>query len=151
MLPERLREAGLFGPAIKQLQQAGEVEVRGRIVRLEDVSLPRPGQAVTYLPPCRPSEAARRLSEGAAVLVCRNVRRARDGELAAARGELTTHEVAAMAEVCGVAQVVLTGFHPGVEDPRPHVDEVAERFSSVRSVEDGDRFEIPRPRKPTAA
>lgn len=148
MLPDALREAGVFGPTIKTLQREGQVEVEGRVVRLDDVSVPRPGQAVAYLPPCRPSDAAIALARDAAVLVCRNVRLEAEREDAGRRGEMTTGEVARLASEAGVGQLVLTGFLPGVDDAAAHRDEVATIFDRVRAAQDGDRFPIPRPRKP---
>lgn len=150
MLPDALREAGVFGPTIKALQRDGQVEVNGRVVRLDDVSVPRPGQAVAYLPPCRPSEAALELARGAAVLVCRNVRREDERESARERGEMVTTEAGQLAAQAGAGQLVLTGFLPDVDDPIRHCEEAAQAFESVTAANDGDRIPIPRPRKPGA-
>ncbi|MCA9697285.1 MAG: MBL fold metallo-hydrolase, partial [Myxococcales bacterium] len=40
MLPDKLREVGLRGPAIKQLQIDGSVEVEGRKIELREVAVP---------------------------------------------------------------------------------------------------------------
>jgi len=48
MLPDKLAAAGVRGPAIKRLIQEGELEVDGRVVRLEDVSVPKPGQSFAF-------------------------------------------------------------------------------------------------------
>src|SRR3954451_20194069 len=45
MLPEKLAEAGVTGPAVRQLMQAGQIQAGERLVRLQEVSEPRPGQA----------------------------------------------------------------------------------------------------------
>ena len=150
MLPDALREAGVTGPTIKVLQREGQVEVEGRVVRLEDVSVHRPGQAIAYLPPCRPSDVAVELARGAAVLVCRNVRLEAERTDAERRGEMTALEAALIASDAGVGQLVLTGFLPHVDDPAAHRDEAAAHFDPVRVAEDGDRVPVPRPRKPRA-
>jgi ribonuclease Z len=150
MLPDALRESGVVGPTIKVLQREGQVEVDGRVVRLEDVSVPRPGQAVAYLPPCRPSDAAVELARGAAVLVCRNVRLESERADAERRGEMTALEAALIASDAGVGQLVLTGFLPHVDDPSAHREEAAAQFERVSVAEDGDRVAVPRPRKPGA-
>ncbi len=42
MLPARLGEPGVVGPAVGRLQRDGTVDVDGNVVRLEDVSEPDP-------------------------------------------------------------------------------------------------------------
>lgn len=152
MLPDALRAAGVFGPVIKELQQQGQVEVGGKVVHLDDVSVPRPGQAVAYLPACRPGPAARRIAESAAILVCRGVRRNGAGvEGDPSTPAMTAREVAELATEAGVAELVLAGFAPDLDDPAELRAQVAEHFPAVRTVEDGDRIPIPRPPKPKAA
>src|SRR5688572_27946025 len=58
MLPYRLAAAGVGGPAVRALLQAGRLEVGGRVVRLEEVSEARPGQAFALVLDTRPCEAA---------------------------------------------------------------------------------------------
>lgn len=150
MLPEALREAGVHGRAIKQLQQEGELRVEGRAVRLEDVSVPRPGQAVAYLPPCRPGPEAVELARHATILVCRGARLASESTDLGS-GVMTAAEAGRLAAEAGVKELLLTGFGPDVDDPRGHADEAAAHFSNVRAAEDGDRIPVPRPKKPTRA
>src|SRR4051812_31344618 len=70
MLADRLDQAGVRGPAVRALQQAGQVEVEGRAVRLEDVSEARPGQAFALVTDTRPCAGAVALARGADLLVC---------------------------------------------------------------------------------
>ncbi len=147
MLPERLREYGVHGAEIKRLQQEGAVEVDGKTVRLEDVSVPRKGQAVAYLPPTRPCLAAHRLALGAAILVCRGVLPDHDAERAERRNAMTASEAGRLAKTAGVGRLVLTGFPPEHDDPSTLAQEVAETFGPVAVAEDEDRIPIPRPPK----
>jgi len=49
MLPEALARAGVSGPDVGRLQRAGSLDVGGRTVRLDDVSVPRPGQRMAFV------------------------------------------------------------------------------------------------------
>src|SRR3954449_467154 len=49
MVPERLAAFGLSGPDVGRLKAAGQLDIEGRLVRLEDVSEPRPGQSFAFV------------------------------------------------------------------------------------------------------
>ena len=57
-----LAAVGLKGPAVGQLVRDGSIEVDGRIVRLAEVSTPRPGQSLAIVMDTRPCEGAVRLA-----------------------------------------------------------------------------------------
>ncbi|NJN65052.1 MAG: hypothetical protein HC882_09350 [Acidobacteria bacterium] len=97
----------------KELQTKGEVMVDGRTVRLEDVSLPRPGQSIAFLPPCRPSAAALELCQGAAILVVHGVRRAADVRASERMEHLTTVELARIAIAAGKRGARAMGIEVG--------------------------------------
>lgn len=147
MLADRLRQAGVLGPAIKRLQQDGQVEVGGRRVRLEDVSVPRPGQSVAYLGPTRPCGAALELLRGADVAFCHApYLEAADAER---HGKMTAEEAGRLAEAAGVRCLVLTGFPPAGEVPQKLVDAARKSHpGQVEAAHDGLRVPVSKPRKP---
>lgn len=145
MLPDRLREAGVFGPTIKRLQQEGQVEVEGRTVHLEDVSVPRPGQAVAYLGPTRPCRGAMELLRGVDVAFCHAP--FEDPKQAERQGKMTAEEAGRLARAAGVGHLVLTGFHRDGPPPERLVEQVrAGCDAEVTAAEDGLRVPIPKPK-----
>lgn len=147
MLPERLREAGIFGPAIKALQTQGSLEVDGRRVELEEVSVPRPGQSVAVLMDTRPCENAHALAEDADLLLVSATYLERDRVLAERRKDLTALEAGRLAHSARAKKLILTHFDPMYEDLEPFREEAAALFPEVSLAADGGRFPIPRPKK----
>ncbi len=148
MLPERLRAAGLVGPAIKAMQQDGFAVVGDRRVTLEEVSVPKPGQSVAVLMDTRPCAGALSLAAGADLLLVAATYLERDRALAERRKDMTAAEAARLALAAGAKRLVLTHFDPMYEDLQPFLDEAAAIFSEVALAEAGERFPIPRPKKP---
>jgi ribonuclease Z len=148
MLPERLREAGIRGPAIKTLQREGAVVVDGREITLEEMSVPRPGQAVAVLMDSRPCRAAHELAEGADLLLASATYLERDRAWAERRKDRTALEAARLARSAGVKKLVLTHFDPMYERLEPFLEEASRLFADVALAEDGARFPVPRPKKP---
>lgn len=70
MLPERLEQCGVRGPAIKRLLDAGQIDIAGRTIRLEEVSEARRGQSVAVVMDTRPCPGAEGLAHGVDLLVC---------------------------------------------------------------------------------
>lgn len=148
MLPEKLREAGLRGPAIKALQRDGYAMVDGRRVELDDVSLPKPGQSVAVIMDGRPGPAALELARGADLLVVAATYLEADRAQAEQRLDRTAAEAGRLAAEAGAKRLVLTHFDPMYEDLSPFLEEAGAFFPEVALAEDGARFPIPRPRKP---
>lgn len=150
MLPDKLKAAGLKGAMIKTLQKDGQVELDGRTVRLEEVSVPRPGQAVAFLGDTRPCEAALELSRGAALLICPAAYLEADRALAERHQKLTAKEAGRLAAAAGAERLLLTGFAPQYAQAEAHLEEAAAEFSQVSIAEDLSRWSIARPPKPKA-
>ena len=148
MLPEKLREVGLKGPAIKALQQDGYADVNGRRIKIEEVSVPRPGQSVAFIMDTRPCAEARTLAEGADILVVASTYLSKDRNLAEKRKDMTAEEAAKLARSAGVKQLVLTHFDPMYPSIEPFAEEAAAIFPQVALATEGARFPIPRPKKP---
>ncbi|MGF1510126.1 MAG: ribonuclease Z [Myxococcota bacterium] len=145
MLPDALAQAGVHGPAIKRLQREGILEVDGRTVRLDDVSAPKPGHAVAYVPDTRPCAGVERLLASADLALVHAPFSAEQRTRAERAGELTAAEAGAMAEAAGVRSLVLTGFRPDSEASDILVREARRTFAgSVTAAEDGVRLPIVR-------
>lgn len=148
MLPDKLRAAGVVGPAIKALQQNGFSMVDGRRVSLEDVSVPRPGQSVAVIMDTRPCAQALALAEGADLLLVASTYLEKDRALAEKKKDMTAVEAARLARSAGAKKLVLTHFDPMYSDLGPFLEEAAPVFSGVSVAHDGARYVIPRPPKP---
>jgi ribonuclease Z len=147
MLPERLAAAGIRGPAVRTLMEQGQIEVDGRVVTLDEVSAPRPGQSVAFVMDTRMCDAAIELARGVDLLVCESTFLSDETDKAHAFGHLTAAQAATIARDAGVGQLVLTHFSQRYPDTAPFVAEAAAIFPAVVAVDDGDVVPMPKRRR----
>lgn len=144
MLADRLDAAGIAGPAVGHLREAGTIEVDDRTVRLDDVSVPRRGQGFAFVMDTRLCDAAFALADGVDLLVCEATFLSADEDLARRYGHLTAAQAARIAAEAGVRRLVLTHFSQRYgDDPTPFVDEARQVFDDVVAVADLDVVPVP--------
>ncbi|MGY1717426.1 ribonuclease Z [Blastococcus sp. SYSU DS0552] len=128
MLPDRLARHGIAGPDVGRLQRLGSLARNGRVVHLEEVSAPRPGQRFAFVMDTRLCDAVWGLAEGADLLVIESTFLDADARLAREYGHLTARQAATVAADCGVRTLVLTHFSQRYDDPRRFADEAGAVF-----------------------
>lgn len=143
MLPERLETLGVSGPAVGRLQREGMIEVGGRRVRLEDVSVERPGQKFAFVMDTRLCDAAFELAAGVDLLICEATFLTRDERLAKEYGHLTAAQAARIAAEAGARRLVLTHFSQRYPDERAFLAEARPVFPSTVAARDLQRIPVP--------
>ncbi len=144
MVPERLAARGVHGPDVGRLQREGVLRVAGREVRVEEVSVPRPGQVFALVMDTRPCAAAEELARGADLLVAEATFLAAEADLAAAYRHLTAGQAAGIAARAGVRRLVLTHYSQRYPDEQAFAEEARRVFPAVRAARDLDRVPVPR-------
>ncbi|MET7399207.1 ribonuclease Z [Dactylosporangium sp. NPDC005572] len=144
MLPDRLREHGIAGPAVGTLQRTGRLERDGAVVTLEEVSEPRPGQRFAFVMDTRLCAAVHELADGVDLLVIESTYLDAERDLAEAHGHLTAGQAAAVAAERGVRTLVLTHFSQRYDNPDAFRREAEARFDGeVVVAEDLTRVRVP--------
>ena len=146
MLPDKLAEVGVKGPAIGKLAREGEVEVDGRTVKLEDVSVPKPGQSVAFVMDTRPCPGALALAKDVDMLVIESTYLHEDAKLAHDHAHMTAVQAAEIGKEAGARRVVLTHFSQRYPSSEPFVAEASAIHPDVIAVEDGQRVPVPKRR-----
>src|SRR4051794_10370760 len=146
MRADLLAAAGIIGPDVRRVQRDGEIAVGGRVVRLEDVSEPRPGQRFAFVMDTRLCDGVFALAAGADLLVIESTFLAADAYLAREYGHLTAGQAAAVARDCGVRKLVLTHFSQRYPEPDGFAREAAEVFDGEIVVA-ADLTRVPVPRR----
>lgn len=146
MLPDRLAAAGVRGPAVGRLIAEGAVEVDGRTVRLEDVSVPRPGQSFAFVMDTRVCKNAVELARGVDMLVCESTYLAEDADKARENGHMTAAEAATIAREAGARLLVLTHFSQRYTDIEAFVAEARAIHPESVAARDGDVIPVPKRR-----
>ncbi len=154
MLPDRLAALGITGPDVGRLQREGRLAVPGgRLVTLEEVSEPRPGQRFAFVMDTRLCEGVFALADQADMLVCESTFAQAEAALAREYGHLTAGQAGRIAAESGARLLVLTHFsqryHP--DDDQRLADEAGNAFGGqVVLARDLDRVPVP-PRHPAPA
>ncbi|MGE0788003.1 MAG: ribonuclease Z [Sandaracinaceae bacterium] len=144
MLPEKLEAAGVRGRAIKDLIRAGSLEVDGRVVTLDEVSLHKPGQSMAFVMDTRVCEGAYELARGVDLLVIESTYLSTEEREAKSHGHLTARQAAQIAKEAGAKRVVLTHFSQRYGSLKPFLAEAGELHDDVYAVRDGDRVSVPK-------
>lgn len=150
MLPERLAAAGVRGPAIRQLQDEGELTVETpegpRRVRLDEVSEPRPGQSFALVMDTRPCRGARLLARDVDLLVCESTFLAEHAEEAHDYCHMTAGQAATLAREAGARRLALTHFSQRYTTLDGFRSEAGAIFPEVIVAEDFTRVALPQRR-----
>lgn len=128
MLPERLRQLGVSGPAVGHLQREGSIVVDGRRVSLEETSVERRGQVVAFVMDTAWCDGALALADGADLLVCESTFASSESQLAATYGHLTAAQAGRLAAEAGARCLLLTHFSQRYQDVGVLFDEASATF-----------------------
>jgi ribonuclease Z len=153
MLPDKLAALGITGPAIGRLQREGHLVTGDRLVNLEQVSEPRPGQRFAFIMDTRLCDGAFALADRADMLVCESTFADTEAALARDYGHLTARQAGRIAAVSGTRLLVLTHFSQRYQhgDSQRLADEAAEAFGGqIVLANDLDRIPVPSRRPPAA-
>ncbi|MEZ4448679.1 MAG: ribonuclease Z [Nannocystaceae bacterium] len=146
MLPEKLEALGIRGPAIGALIRAGSCEVDGRTVRLDEVSVHKPGQSVAFIMDTRPCENALTLARGVDLLICESTYLSEDAERAWSNGHMTARDAATLAREAGAGKLVLTHFSQRYPSTGAFLEEARPIHGDVVAARDGDVIAVPKRR-----
>jgi ribonuclease Z len=147
MLPDELAARGIAGPDVGRLRRSGRLAAGGRIVTVEEVSVPRRGQRFAFVMDTRLCDAAFELADGADMLVCESTFADADAGLAHDYGHLTAGQAGQIAAAAGARLLVLTHFSQRYETaPVQRLrDEAAAAFSGeIVLAADLDRIPVPK-------
>jgi ribonuclease Z len=143
LVPELLERAGLEGPAVGELQRRGVLDHAGRTVHLEEVSVPRPGQAFALVMDTRPCPGALQLARGADLLVCEATYLDAEAAEAQAHYHMTAGQAAALARDAGARRLALTHFSQRYRSLEAFGREASAVFPDVFVAEDFTRVAVP--------
>ena len=144
LLPERLAAAGIAGPAIGRLQREGSLAG----VRLNDVSIPRPGQRFAFVMDTAPCPGAEELADGADLLVAESTFSDDDGGLARQYRHLTAGQAGELAAGAGARTLVLTHFSSRYGgDAGPLAAQARARAGDATVIAAQDLQGVPLPRR----
>lgn len=143
MVPRRLEAAGVHDRAVGELQRTGSVRVGGRTVRLDEVSVARPGQSMAFVMDTGLCDAAFELAAGADLLVCEATFASSEARLAEEFHHLTAAQAARIAAEAGARRLVITHFSQRYPDESVLLAEARDVFDDVVAARDLLRVPVP--------
>jgi ribonuclease Z len=133
---EKLRHFGVKGPAVRLLENEGKLEINGQIVRLEDVSHVRKGDAVAVVIDTIFCQEAIKIAKGAKLLLCESTYLEEHKHLAESHQHLTAKQAAQIAKQAGVETLILTHFSARYQELDAFEREAKEIFPNTFVAED---------------
>ncbi|MET4588511.1 ribonuclease Z [Arthrobacter sp. 754] len=146
LVPERLAASGISGPDVGRLQRDGSLAG----VRLEDVSVHRPGQRFAFVMDTAPCGGAEELADGVDLLVAESTFSNADAGLASEYRHLTAGQAGKLAAGAAVGMLVLTHFSSRYGDDVTALAEQARARAGgagVVAANDLDRIGFPKRRQ----
>ena len=143
MLPQKLAEAGIRGAAVRQLLSDGQLRVGDRVVRVEEVSESKPGQAFALVMDTRLCAGAEALAKDVDLLVCEATYQLDAVREARERFHMTAAGAAELATRGGVRRLALTHFSQRYSALDGFRAEAGERHGDVFCADDLARVEVP--------
>ena len=107
---DRLEAAGIRGPDVGRLVEAGWFDGPSGRVTIDQVSRPRRGQSMAFIMDTALCQAAEELADGVDLLVCESTYRADHEALAAEYRHMTAGQAGRLAAAAGARRLVLTHF-----------------------------------------
>ncbi len=141
---DKLKNHGIRGPLVKQLQQDGSITLDGQTIKLEDVSWVRRGDSFAYVIDTRPCKNAIKLAKDAKMLLCESTYLSEHAELARNYRHLTATEAAQIAKDAKAKQLILTHFSARYLKEKAFEDEARKIFPNSFAASDLKRFDFPR-------
>ncbi|MFD4459991.1 ribonuclease Z [Nocardia sp. NPDC058480] len=132
-LPEKLREHGISGAAIREL--SGPL--------LEECSAPRPGQKVAFVMDTRLCDNVFELAADVDMLIIESTFLDSETDQAHERGHLTARQAGEVARACGVTTLVLTHFSERYTERDDHLFTEQAAFPGAVLAHDLDRVALP--------
>lgn len=143
MIHDRLEAAGIVGPAVGELQRAGVVEVDGRRVRIEEMSVERRGQVVAFVMDTGLCDGAFELAKGADLVVCEATFASAEADLARRYNHLTAAQAGRIAAEAGARRLVISHFSQRYPDETILLEEARAEFDDVIAARDFLRVPVP--------
>jgi len=143
-LPEKLSNLGIHGPMVGELQREGSLNLSGKSVTIEEVTVPRAGSIFAFVMDTRICAGAVALAQDADLVVMEATYTSEHLALAGSYLHLTAADAARAAKAAGARKLALGHFSQRYIDVGQHLREAQEFFPDVITLNDLDKVEVPR-------
>lgn len=147
MLPEKLNEFGIKGRDVGVLKESGKIEINGKTVRREDVSVFKKGQSAAFVMDTGVCQAVYDLAKDVDFFICESTYLSSETGEAVSYKHLTARQAAEIAKEANVSQLILTHFSQRYFSIEDFVTEAKAVFPNAIAVSDGQQVDIKREKR----
>lgn len=141
--PAALDRLGIEGPDVRRLLDNGSIRTGERVVSVDDVTLPRPGQSFAFVMDTAPCANAVELARDVDLMVAESTYLDSEADLAADYGHLTAAQAASIAVQAGARRLVLGHFSSRYTDSAAFATEAGAIHPDVVVAEDLTVVRVP--------
>ncbi|NDD57970.1 MAG: ribonuclease Z [Chlamydiae bacterium] len=141
---QKLKDLGVSGPSVRQLENEGELFLEGRRVQLQEVSHTRRGDSIAVAIDTVPCEELKILAKEARLFVCESTYLDKHKELAKEHHHLTAKQAALAAKEAKAKQLVLTHFSARYQDLSEFHQEASAIFPNTWIADDLKQLSFPK-------
>lgn len=144
----KLKQMGVQGPLIKELEEKGVVIVNGHEVKIDDVSWIRQGDSFAVVIDTLPCQNAIDIARDANMLLCESTYLDEHKELARLHNHMTAKQAATIAKEANARQLVLTHFSARYQNLKGFETEAKTIFPNTYVADDLLTFSFPKTFRP---
>jgi ribonuclease Z len=141
---DKLKEYGIVGPMVRELQEKLELTVNGKKVTLADVSYIRKGDSIAYIADTSYCESAISLAKDARILLSESTYLEEHAKLAKQYRHLTAMQAATIAKKANAQELILTHFSARYPHTKPFEEEARTIFKNTHAARDLKVFPFPK-------
>lgn len=145
--PEKLKQFGVRGPLVRELEEKGRIIVDGREITLDEVSWVRKGDSFACVIDTLPCQNAIDIAKDATLLLCESTYLEEHRELASMHNHLTARQAATIAKEANVDKLILTHFSARYQNIKEFEIEAKTVFPNTSTAEDLITFPFPKTNK----
>jgi ribonuclease Z len=139
---DKCKALGIKGPVFSELLQKGRITIKGKRIKLEDVSYKIPGKKVVYASDTRPSKVTVAAAKDADLLIHESSYGKELASLAKARKHSTVEEAATVAKDAKVKQLILFHISARYRNTNTILNDATKIFKNTKIAADGDRIKF---------
>ncbi len=139
-----LKEHGILGPRVRELEEKEALEVNGRLIHLDDVSRIRPGDSIAVVIDTRYCHQAIEIAQNARLLLCESTYLEEERDLARKHYHLTAKQAATIAKEANAQELILTHFSARYLSLKGFETEARPIFPNTHVADDLKVFPFPK-------
>ncbi|HII53316.1 ribonuclease [Candidatus Micrarchaeota archaeon CG_4_10_14_0_2_um_filter_49_7] len=139
---QKAKSLGILGILFREIQTKGELEIKGKTIKLDDVSYIKPGKKIVIVGDSLPCKSTIEAAKGADLLIHESTFDATLRDEAKARLHSACTDAAEVAKKAGVKRLVITHISPRYNEGALLKKQAAEIFPETEVAYDGMKIEM---------